>query len=74
MEVVDLFGNTIEVSDLKMAIQQTKLCSASSYKVSPFEIVDGKSKPIKGRENEVFTVGEYNQDLHDKLKVMAEEA
>jgi hypothetical protein len=38
LTIKDLFNNTIEVTSLKKAIEQTEFCCTSPYKVAPFEI------------------------------------
>ena len=67
MQVKDMYGNAIEVRCLKTAIEQAERLSTSPFKKQPFTIVNGNSTPIKGREHETHTVGEYHKDLLYKL-------
>ena len=65
--VVDMHANEIQVTDLDAAIKQAKRLSNSPYKHHPFTLKGELKEDIKGRENEFYSVGEYNLDLSDKL-------
>jgi len=68
MHITDLFGNTIEVTDLTGALNQANAGQAVSSSTRPFSIdAKGMSWDIKGRENESIPMFEYWKDMHSKL-------
>jgi hypothetical protein len=67
LTIIDLYGNSIEVTNLADAIAQAKCIKSSPFKETPFTIVNGNREEIKGRENETLTVGDYWVDALEKL-------
>lgn len=69
--IIDLFGNSIKVTDIEEAIRQA---SGGQYidnvNFIPFEIVNGHSRDIKGREHESVPAGEYWKDMLKKLETL----
>jgi len=65
--IIDLYGNTIEITHLEDAISQAKGGSSVTVTQSPFSLESGNSVDIKGREDELSTLGEYWTDALEKL-------
>ena len=69
LTIQDLFGNTIEVTDLDAAISQAWDGSrVEKIYMNPFKLVDGLSQDIEGREDERVPVGTYWADALEKLE------
>ncbi len=73
MKITDMYGNSINFTDLQTAIKQAENGLGVDYiHQCPFEIDSrGCSYPIEGRENERFTVAEYWADALAKLRTLA---
>ncbi len=73
--IIDLFGNSIEVTDIEKAIRQA---SGGRYidnvNFTPFKLVNGHSRDIKGREHESIPAGEYWTDMYKKLESLKAES
>lgn len=69
LSVTDLFGNTLEVTDLAAAIAEREMCVAArvEFFTAPFTLTDGVKATIPGREAEKFTMASYHEDLLAKL-------
>lgn len=67
--IIDLFGNSIQVTNIEEALAQASE-GQYIYNVifTPFEIVNGHSRDIKGREHERVPAGEYWTDMVKKLE------
>lgn len=66
MTVKDLFGNNIEVTHLRKAIEQAAICSTSPYLMRTF-ILRKDGTPEEGGYSR-YTIGEYHKDLLTKLQ------
>ena len=74
LTIQDLFGNTIEVTDLDAAILQAQGGSrVENINMTPFELVDGLPQDIKGREEELVPICDYWADALKKLNLLKAE-
>ncbi|WP_318493487.1 hypothetical protein [Photobacterium leiognathi] len=67
MVIVDMFGNKIQVTDFTQALEQSRMCANSPFKMKPFKLESGFAYEASGPET---TVGVYNADLLVKLQNM----
>ncbi|GIC77640.1 hypothetical protein [Moritella sp. F3] len=68
VNILDLYGNKITVTDIEAAIKQAKGGSGiDEISQRPFKLVNGISREIEDREDEYSTVGEYWSDALVKL-------
>jgi hypothetical protein len=69
--IIDLFGNSIKVTNIEEAIRQASGGQhIDNVNFTPFEIVNGRTRDIKGREHESVPAGEYWTDMLNKLETL----
>lgn len=70
LTITDLFGNNIKITNVDEAMMQARSGIKVDFCTSPFEVVNGHSQVIKGRESETVFLSAYWQDVLTKLKAI----
>lgn len=72
LSITDMFGNTIIVTALIMAIAQAEASvpDNATNAIKPFKFVNGIAVTIPERSSEAHTVAEYHNDLLAKVEAV----